>query len=68
MGMPFPRGLKLVGESGRSEIVSAMWGVNGVASVIGSVLSVILSMTIGFTGTLIVGAIIYLIISFYKSL
>ena len=68
MGMPFPRGLKLIGESGKGDIIPVMWGVNGVTSVIGSVLSVILSISIGFTGALIVGAMIYLIISFYKPL
>ena len=68
MGMPFPRGLKLIGAGGKSEIVPIMWGINGVTSVIGSVLSVILSMTIGFTGTLIVGAAIYLAVSFYRKL
>ncbi|WP_192875003.1 spermine synthase [Clostridium thermosuccinogenes] len=68
MGMPFPRGLKLIGESKKNVIVPVMWGVNGVTSVIGSVLSVILSMTIGFTGALIAGAVIYLIVSFFKSL
>ena len=68
MGMPFPRGLKLIGTSGRSEIVPVMWGINGVTSVIGSVLSIILSMTMGFTGTLIVGAAVYLAVSFYRNL
>lgn len=68
MGMPFPRGLKLMGESGRGEMVPVMWGVNGVTSVVGSVLSVILSMAFGFTGALIVGAVIYLIVSFFKTL
>lgn len=68
MGMPFPRGLKLIGESGRAEAVPVMWGVNGAASVIGSVLSVVISMTLGFTGALIIGAVIYLSVSFYKNL
>jgi hypothetical protein len=68
MGMPFPRGLKLIGESGRGKIIPVMWGVNGVTSVIGSVLSIILSMLIGFTGALIVGAVIYLIVSLYRTL
>lgn len=68
MGMPFPRGLKLIGDSGRGEIVPVMWGVNGVMSVVGSVLSVILSMSIGFTGAMIVGAVVYLIASSYKTL
>lgn len=68
MGMSFPRGLKLIGEDGRSEIVPVMWGINGVTSVIGSVLSVILSMTIGFTGALVAGTVIYLIIGLFKTL
>lgn len=68
MGMPFPRGIKLLGEGGKGEIVPVMWGVNGVTSVIGSVLSIILSMTVGFTGALIAGALIYLAVSLYKTL
>lgn len=68
MGMPFPRGLKLLGESGKSGIVPVMWGVNGVTSIIGSVLSIILSMTVGFAGALIAGAAIYLIVGLFKIL
>ena len=67
MGMPFPRGLKLIGESGKNDIVPVMWGVNGVTSVIGSVLSIILSMSVGFTGALIAGAVVYLIVSLFKN-
>lgn len=68
MGMPFPRGLELMGKSGRSDIIPVMWGVNGVMSIVGSVLSIILSMTIGFTGALITGAVIYLFVSLFKTL
>jgi len=68
MGMPFPRGLKLIGESGKGENVPVMWGINGVTSVIGSVLSIILSMTLGFTGALIAGAVVYLIVSLFIDL
>ena len=68
MGMPFPRGLKLIGENGRGNIIPVMWGVNGVMSVVGSVLSIILSMSFGFTGALITGSVIYLIVSLYKTL
>ncbi len=66
MGMPFPRGLKLIGDKGRNSIIPVLWGVNGAMSVVGSVLSIIISMTMGFTGALIVGSIIYLIVSLYK--
>jgi len=68
MGMPFPRGLRLLGESGRVESVPVMWGINGVTSVIGSVLSIILSMLFGFTGALIAGAAVYLIVSLFIDL
>ncbi len=68
MGMPFPRGLKLIGKTGKREIVPIMWGINGVASVVGSVLSVILSMTIGFTGALIAGAAVYIAVSLFRSI
>lgn len=66
MGMPFPRGMAALGESGRSEIIPVMWGVNGVMSVVGSVLSIILSMLFGFTAALIAGAVVYLVIGLFK--
>ena len=68
MGMPFPRGLKLIGESRQGELVPIMWGVNGIASVFGSVLSIVLSMSIGFTGALAAASVIYLAVGFYKTL
>lgn len=66
MGMPFPRGLKLIGENGKDELVPVMWGVNGITSVIGSVLSTVLSMLIGFTGAMIIGAVVYILVSFFR--
>jgi hypothetical protein len=42
------------------EDVTLLWGVNVIASVIGTVLTAILSMTIGFSGNLLVGAGLYL--------
>jgi len=62
MGMPFPRGLTLLGEKGKREIIPVMWGINGVASVIGSAVSIILSMSVGFTVALVVGAVIYVVV------
>ncbi len=68
MGMPFPRGIKLLGKSGKNELVPVMWGVNGITSVIGSVLSTVLSMLIGFTGAMIIGAVVYILVSFFREL
>jgi hypothetical protein len=67
MGMPFPRGLTLLGASGKSDIIPLMWGINGTMSVVGSVVSIILSMTFGFTTALIAGAVIYVVVAFVLS-
>ena len=40
--------------------ITLLWGVNVIASVIGTVLTAILSMIIGFSGNLLVGAGLYL--------
>jgi predicted MFS family arabinose efflux permease len=44
----------------RHEDVTLLWGVNVMASVIGTVLTAIFSMLIGFSGNLLVGAGLYL--------
>jgi spermidine synthase len=58
MGMMFPLGMGLC----RTRYASALpyfWGVNGAASVMASVLGVVLSMEIGITATLSVGIVCY---------
>lgn len=58
MGMPFPTALRWAGaEAGR--LVPWAWAVNGGASVFGSALAVLVSMTWGFTATLLAGALAY---------
>ena len=42
-----------------------MWGINGVMSVMGSVLATIVSMKLGFNAANILGGIMYLIIFIY---
>ena len=66
MGIPFPTGLRLIGE-GSSSLTPFLWGINGIATVIGSVLAIILALTDGFTMVLIVGAICYFIVSLLAS-
>ncbi|MEG6568442.1 hypothetical protein [Thermoanaerobacterium thermosaccharolyticum] len=65
MGMPFPRGIRLLG-TGDKNVIPIAWGINGAMSVIGSILSVIISMIFGFKITLITGAIIYGLICLYN--
>lgn len=58
MGMPFPTGLRLAGRES-SGLVSWAWAVNGGASVFGSTLTVLVSMTFGFSASFVAGALAY---------
>lgn len=59
MGMPFPSGLRLAQRVHQGEI-PLLWGVNGVFSVLGSVLAVVIAMGWGFSRALALGAACYL--------
>ena len=58
MGMPFPTGLRLASGSSK-RLVSWGWAVNGGASVLGSVVTVIIAMTWGFTTASFTGVAAY---------
>ncbi|MBZ4686380.1 MAG: spermine synthase [Clostridiales bacterium] len=64
MGIPFPTGLKMVAEKLHEEYVPLMWGVNGWMSVIGSIVAIIVAMVAGFSWSLYMAAVIYLIAGF----
>ena len=59
MGMPFPLVLSWMSRSFQSFVPWA-WGMNGYATVLGSVLSVILALNFGFRSVLIVAGAIYI--------
>ena len=70
MGFQFPSVVRIsslfaqkdsqhLGTDNRQGDVTLLWGVNVIASVIGTVLTAILSMIIGFSGSLLVGAALY---------
>jgi len=63
MGIPFPSGLRITKEL-LAEDVPFMWGLNGIMSVVGSVLVVVIAMSIGFRWALLIGAIGYISVSF----
>lgn len=64
MGMPFPKGIKMLSENKKKNyVIPVMWGLNGVMSVVGSVLSIMLSMEFGFTIAMLAGALLYGLIS-----
>jgi hypothetical protein len=58
LGMSFPTGVELVRQL-EPRLVPWAWAVNGVASVVSTVLAVILGMAIGFSGVAYVAAGIY---------
>ncbi|MFQ6676324.1 MAG: hypothetical protein ACE5LH_08295, partial [Fidelibacterota bacterium] len=49
MGFPFPLSLRLMKQYGLENFIHVMWGVNGVASVLGSALAMILGVAGGFS-------------------
>jgi len=64
MGMPFPAGLRALCDRGSpsgSNEVEWAWAMNAAASVLGSVLAIVLAMEYGLTATLVCGAGAYLL-------
>ncbi len=59
LGMPMPTGIRLLHERA-PELIPWAWGVNGAASVLGSVGAVALAMVAGFDVALLAGAALYL--------
>ena len=60
MGMPFPSGIRRVSDYG-GQAVPWMWAVNGGATVLGSVLAIVLAIWFSFTTVLIAAALGYLL-------
>jgi hypothetical protein len=59
MGIPFPSGLKILGEK-RGSLIPWAWAINGCFSVLAPVLTVMLAMIVGFKTVLWLGALAYL--------
>ncbi len=60
MGMPFPTGLRVAQHLGQP-IVPWAWGVNAIATTLGALLSVLVSISFGFTTSLLAAAALYLV-------
>ena len=59
MGMPFPLGISLTNER-YPALIPWTWAVNGCASVLGSILTVIIALSTGFSMVLLLGGVTYL--------
>jgi len=67
MGMPFPVGMARAGHQ-LAVGNTWMWGVNGVASVVGSALAMVLAMTWGMNAAFWAGAACYVLAGcFYRA-
>ena len=62
MGFPFPLGIRMLKEMEMGKYIPWMWGINGIGSVLGSVLTIVVAISSGFTGALLIGAGCYLIV------
>ena len=60
MGIPFPTGLKLLGQV-EPVLIPWAWTVNGAFSVLAPLLAVMIAMVAGFSGVLLLGAAAYLL-------
>jgi len=60
MGMPFPTGLRALAEGrARSDSIEWAWAMNAAASVLGSVLAIVIAIQFGLNLTLACGAVAY---------
>ncbi len=60
MGIPFPAGLKLLGQSD-GVLIPWAWAINGCLSVLAPLMAIMLAMAVGFKTTLWIGAAAYLL-------
>ena len=60
MGMPFPSGLRLLGESA-PKLTPWAWGVNGYGSVVGAALAMLAAVGLGFKAVLLLAFTLYVV-------
>jgi hypothetical protein len=61
MGIPFPLGIRWLKERRLETLIPWMWGINGVSAVLGSVMTIVVAMSFGFTEAILISAACYFI-------
>ena len=61
MGIPFPLGIRWLKERRLETLIPWMWGINGVSAVLGSVMTIVVAMSFGFTEAILISAVCYFI-------
>jgi hypothetical protein len=59
--MPFPSGLRMLGERGSDNLVEWAWAMNAASSVLGSVLAMSVAIQFGLGATLVGGGLAYVL-------
>ena len=59
LGIPFPTGLRFVEKESKNDAVW-MWCINGVFSVLGSIMALTFAMSFSFSAVFLVGILIYI--------
>jgi len=59
MGIPFPLGIRALGLGAQARVIPWMWALNGISSVAGSSLSILLAIQLGFTWVLVTASLCY---------
>ncbi len=62
MGFPFPLGIRLLKEMEMENYIPWMWGINGIGSVLGSAMTIVVAISFGFTEALLLGAGCYFVV------
>ena len=62
MGQPFPLGIDLLRRRGEA-LIPWVWSVNGGLSVLGSMLTLVVAINLGYTVAMLVGPAAYLVAS-----
>lgn len=59
MGVPFPSGIEIL-ERTLPALIPWAWGINGAASVIASILAILVAVSLGFRAVLVLAVLVYL--------
>ena len=62
LGIPFPLGIRWLKTHSLENHIPWMWGINGISSVLGSSMTIVVAISLGFTEALLVSTGCYLII------
>ena len=62
MGIPFPLGIRWLKESSLENHIPWMWAINGISAVLGSVMTIVVAISFGFTEALLVSAGCYFVV------